>query len=127
MKITGTAKRAEHLVDRIEARAAVGKLDIGEHQAGLVLADRFHRLAMRAGDAGDAMAKALDNAFEIHGDHRLVLDDEHVGRDLRGDLAAGEVDQLVDFGHVHIEDLRGLGGRETFHGAKQKGLAREAA
>ena len=102
MKITGTAKVLKHLVDRIEARAAVGKLDIGQHQTGLVLIDRLHRLAMRAGDAGDAMAKALDDAFEIHGDHRLILDDEHVGRHLRRDFATGEVDQLVDFGHVGI-------------------------
>ena len=80
---------------------------------------------MRAGDAGDAVAEALDDAFEVHGDHRLVLDDEHVGRDLRRDLAAGEIDQLIDLGDVDIEDLRRLGRRETFHGAEQKGLARQ--
>ena len=60
----------------------------------------FTASACGAGDADDAMAEALDHTFEIHGDHRLVLDDEHVGRDLRGDLATGAIDQGVDLGRV---------------------------
>ena len=127
MKITGTDSELEHLIDRVEARAAVGKLDIGQHQAGLGLADGFQRLAMGARDAGDAVAEALDDAFEIHGDHRLVFDDEHVGRDLRGDLAARQIDQLVELGDVDIEDLRRFGGRKAFDRAEQEGLPRQAA
>ena len=38
--------------------------------------------------------KALDDAFEIHCDHRLIRDDEHVGRDLGSNLAAGLVDEV---------------------------------
>ena len=63
---------------------------------------------MSASDAHDAMAKTLDDALEVHGDHRLVLDDEHVGRHLRGDLAAGLIDQLLDLGLVEVEDARDL-------------------
>ena len=63
---------------------------------------------MRAGDAVDPMAERLDQALDVHGDQRLVLDDEHVGRDLLGDLAAGLVDELRDLGLRFAQDVGDL-------------------
>ena len=64
-------------------------------------------------------------AFEIHGDHRLVLDDQHVGGDLCGDLAARQVDQLVELGNIDVENLRRFGRGKAFHRAEQESLARQ--
>ncbi len=52
---------------------------VGEHEARPVLIDGVDGLGVGTGDAGDAMAESFDNAFEVHGDHRLVLDDEDAG------------------------------------------------
>ena len=57
---------------------------------------RVHRLdglLLGAGDLDHAMAEIGDEALEVERDQRLVLDDDDVGRDLAGDLAAGLVDQ----------------------------------
>ena len=115
---------AKHLVDGVEARAAVGELDVGEHEARPVLIDGLDGFGVGARHTGDAVAKALDDAFEVHGDHRLVLDNEHVGRNLRGDFAASNIDQRVNLGHVAVENLPRLGGGKAFHRAEQKSLAR---
>ncbi len=80
---------------------------------------------VRAGDAGHAMTEPLDDAFEIHGDHRLVLDDQHIGGDLRGDLAPRGIDQRFDVVVAGVEDDRGLVRREAFDGAEQEGLTRQ--
>ena len=85
----------------------------------------LHRLAVRAGDAVDLVAERLDQRFDVHGDERLVLDDEHVGRHLLGDLAAGLVDQLADLRLRLAEDLRDLGDGEFLHRHQQEGLPRQ--
>ena len=96
MNTTGTSKVLQQLVDRIETRAAIGELNIGQDQARLLVLRQRDRIRMGARDADDVMAKILDEAFEIHRDERLVLDDEHVGRDLGGHLAAGGIGQVAD-------------------------------
>ena len=50
------------------------------------------------------MAEALHQRFEIHGDEGLVLDDQDVGRDLGGQLAARFLDQRAQGGHVDVEN-----------------------
>ena len=52
-------ERLQHFIDGIEAGTAVGQLNIGQHQAGLVLIDRLDRFGMGASHAGDAVAEAL--------------------------------------------------------------------
>ena len=58
--------------------------------------------------------KTLDDAFKVHGDHRLILDDEHVGRDLGGDLAASLIDQLFHLSLIETENGGDVGDREAF-------------
>ena len=85
----------QDLVDRIEARAAVGELDVGEDQPGPVLLEEGHRLLVRAGDLDHAWPRPVDEICKIDGDQRLVLDDENVGRDLLGDLGRCLVDRAL--------------------------------
>jgi len=46
------------------------------------------------------VAEALDERFQVHGDDRLILDDEDVGRDLLGDLACRFLRQGGEFSVV---------------------------
>ena len=46
MKITGRLYSVQNIVHRIEARAAIGEVNIGQHQAGLVLLNGGQRLGM---------------------------------------------------------------------------------
>jgi hypothetical protein len=71
------------------------------------------------------VTQALDDGFEIHGDHRLVLDDQHVGGHLCCDLAPGNVDQRVELGNIDAENLRRFGSGKALHRAEQEGLARQ--
>ena len=76
-------------------------------------------------DAGDAVAELLDEALDVEGDHRLVLDDEHVGRDLLGDLR-GRASSIRSPASStrEIQDCGDLLEREALDGAEQEGLAR---
>ena len=89
----------------------------------LTLAERY-RLFMGARDAEHAMAETFHQALEIERDEGLVLDDQHVGGDLGGELAAGILDQFAQLRHVDIEHLGGVVFRQPFQRDQQKGLAR---
>ena len=82
-------------------------------------------LGMGARDAEHAMAEALDQPLEIHGDEGLVLDDQHVGGDLGGELAAGFLDQAAQRRHVDIEDRGGVLFGEALERDQQEGLPRQ--
>ena len=79
---------------------------------------------MGARRADDAVAEALDHLLDVHGDQRLVFDDQDVGRHLARDLAARLADQGGEFGFGDIEDLGGLLVGEAFDRDQQEGLAR---
>ena len=104
MKITGTSNVFKQVVDRIEPGAAVGELDVGEDQPGLLLFGQRDRLGMGAGDAENAMTETLDQRFQLHRDEGVVLDDQHVGGDLGGKLAAGFLDQAAQGHDVDVQD-----------------------
>ena len=70
------------------------------------------------------MAEALDQAFQLHGDEGLVLDDQDVGGDLGGELAAGFLDQRAQRHHVDVENSRRLRFREAFERDQQERLPR---
>ncbi len=124
MKITGTSKVLQHLVDCIEARTAVRQLDVGENDPRPLDLGQRHRLFMRARDAEHPMAEAFHQAFEIERDEGLVLDDQHVGGDFGGELATGIVHQLAQLRYVDIQHLGGVVLRKPFQRDQQKGLAR---
>ena len=74
--------------------APVRKLNVSEDQAGLGAHRLAHRLLAGPRGRDDAMAEPLDDRLDIHGDDGFILDDEHIRRNARGDLARGLVDQL---------------------------------
>ncbi len=54
---------------------------------GVVLPVERDRLVVGAGDADDPVAEALDQLLDVHGDQRLVLDDQDVGRHPRLEIS----------------------------------------
>jgi hypothetical protein len=71
------------------------------------------------------MAQALDHLLDIHGDQRLVFDDEDIGSDLAGNLVA-RLDEK--FGESLVSDAEDFGGfslAEAFDRNQQEGLARQ--
>ena len=96
-------------------------LDIGQHEARPMALHRLHGLAVGAGDGCDIVSKA-DETFDVHGDDRLVLDDENVGRHLLGDLPADLVEQLIELADIDFEDGGGLVEAETLDGHQQERL-----
>ncbi len=56
----------QQLVHRIEARRAVGELDVGEDQAGLLVLGERHGIGMRCAHADDVVAEILHQALEVH-------------------------------------------------------------
>ena len=122
MKITGTSNEPRISLTASRPELPSASWMSASTRPGVALLDRLHRFRVRAGDTRDTVAKALDDALQVHGDHRLVLDDQHVGRDLGGDLAPCRIDQLVDFGGVHAEYQGRLFTGEAFDGGQQKRL-----
>ena len=85
----------------------------------------LHRLLARAGDAGHVVPELLDERFEVHGDERLVLDDEDVGRHVGGELAARLLDELAHHRDVDAQDRGRLLLGEALEARQQEGLARQ--
>ncbi len=79
---------------------------------------------MGARDAGDGVAEFLDHRLDVERDDRLVLDDQHVGRDLLGDFLAGSLDQRAGLRGRDVHDRRDFIDRKALDGAQQEGLAR---
>ena len=77
----------------------------------------------RRSGTDDAMAEVADQAFELHRDERLILDDQHVGGGLAFDLLDRVEHHLVDLGWRGIEDLRRLFGGEVLERGQQQRLA----
>ncbi len=123
MKITGTSNDAKKFVDRIEPGTAVGKLDVGEDQPGLLRLRQRQRLGVSARDADDIVAEAFDQRLDVHGDEGLVLDDEDVGGDLGGEFAAGFLDQTAQRRQVAVENFGRFLLGEAFERHQQEGLA----
>ncbi len=94
MKITGTSKRGQDVLHRVDARRAVGQLDVGQHQAGRLAGHRVDRLGAGGGDVDHGVAELGDQGLDVGGDDRLVLDDQDVGGQFGVDLGLGLGDQL---------------------------------
>ena len=92
---------------------------------GRLLAGELHRLGARARDAGDVVAEALDQGLEVHGDQRLVLDDQDVGRHVGGELAPGLLDEIAHHRHVDREDRGDLLLGKALEAGEQEGLTRQ--
>ena len=69
------------------------------------------------------MAKALHDFRHIHGDHRLVLDDEDVRRRLALQIGPGVVQALGDLRRIEPQDLGRLGLGKSLLMDQEQGLA----
>lgn len=79
---------------------------------------------MRAGDAGDPVAKGLNHVLDVHRYERFILDDHDVCRHLAGNLHRRGLEQLVEAVFIDIENLRCLGRLEALDRNQQESLAR---
>ena len=79
---------SQNFVDRIEPRASVGKLDVGQNKARPALQRRTHRLGMGPGDRRDVVTQLLDKRLNVESDERLILDDQNCRTNLLGDFAS---------------------------------------
>ena len=95
----------QNVAHRVQPRTAVCELDIGHDQPRHRLLGQRHRLGSRPGDTDDMMAELLDQRLQIHRDDGLVLNDEDVGMELRGDLALGLVDEVTHPRHRTVDQL----------------------
>src|SRR5690606_3798606 len=99
----------EDVLHRVDAGGTVGQLDVRQHQAGGLAGHRIDRFGAGGGDVDHRVAELGDQRLDVGGDHRLVLDDQHVGGELGVDLGLSLGDQLLDLGEFRPQDLRGLG------------------
>ncbi|MND84511.1 hypothetical protein D3C80_764030 [compost metagenome] len=120
----GNVEALEDVLDRVDARGAVGQLDVGQDQARLMARHGVDRLIVGGGRAGDAVAQLPHQAFDVGRDDGLVLDDQDVGGQFRVDVGLGLGDQTLDRARVDGQDLGGLGRGEAFQSGEQEGLAR---
>ena len=125
MKITGAWKDAQQLVDGLETRTAVGKLDVRQDQPRTLFLGQRKRLGVGARNAEHAMAEALHQRFKLHRDERIVLDDQHVGGDFGRKLAPGLLDQCAQLHHIDAKHARCIRLGEALERDQQECLARK--
>lgn len=71
------------------------------------------------------MAQILDHRLDVHGNQRLILDDEHLRRNLLGDVSVRLVEKLVEFVLIDTENVGCLGAAELLDEDEQERLARK--
>jgi hypothetical protein len=72
----------------------------------------------------DAVTEALDERLEIHGDDRLILDDENVRRQLLGEFPARLREEAGGLVLGAVERLGHVRRRKALHGCEQEGDTR---
>ncbi len=124
MKITGTSNDCSSSFTASRPELPSASWMSARIKPGLLGLRERDRFGVRARDAEHAMAEAFDQAFEVHRDEGLVLDDQDVGGDLGGELAAGFFDQRAKRHHVDIENARGLALGKALERDQQERLPR---
>ncbi len=71
------------------------------------------------------MAEVADDGFDVHGDDRLVLYDQDVGKGLPLDLLERLGDERLDVGRACPDQVAGIVRREAFERRQQQRLARQ--
>ena len=94
---------------RVDALGAVGQLDVGQDQARSLSGDSVVRFPAGGGDIEHRMAEIEHQGLDFGGDHRFVLDDQHLGGEFGVDLRLGFGDQVLDLFETGLEDLGGFG------------------
>ena len=125
MKITGTSNDCSSSLTASRPELPSASWMSARIRPGCFVLGQRERLRVGARDAEHAMAEALDQAFQLHRDEGFVLDDQDVGRDLGGELAAGFLDQRAQRHHVDVEDARRVRLGEAFERDQQECLPRQ--
>jgi hypothetical protein len=99
-------------------------LNVGQDQAGGPFLRQRECFLVGARDAEHAMAETLDQRLQIHRDEGLVLDDQHVGRDLGCKFAARFLDQRAQRRDVHVENLAASSSEKPSSATSRNGLPR---
>ena len=85
---------SQNLVNRVEARASVRKLNIGQNKPWTAFERRAHGLGMSPSDRRDVMAQLLDERLYVEGDERFVLDNQHRRTNLFGNFESRALNKL---------------------------------
>jgi hypothetical protein len=83
-----------NIVHRIDARTAVGQLDIGQHEARAAGGDGLHRLAARGGGGADTVALRLtisSSCIAISGSSSMIITSAAVSRAISASALATSV------------------------------------
>ena len=113
MNTTGTSKVRNSSLTASRPEEPSASWISGENQAGLPVLGQCNGVGVGvgAGDADDVVAGILHQAFGIHRNEGLVLDDQHVGGDLRRHFASGGIGELAGLGDIDRQDERHPGAR----------------
>src|SRR5581483_1219019 len=90
-------------VDGIQARTSVGKLNVRQDEARLLVLGKRHGICMGASHADDMVTEIPHQAFKIHCDKRLVFDDQNIGGDLSRHLSPGGIGKSTCLSNIYPE------------------------
>ncbi len=76
-------------------------------------------------NADDIMAQILDQALQIHRDEGLILDDQHVGRDLGGQFATRLIGEPAGLGNIRAQNEAYFFLRKALKREQEEGLPRQ--
>ena len=115
----------KNVLHRIDPRRSVGKLDIGEDEAGVGFLERRDRILMGRRNPRNAVAEVADDLLELHRDQRLVLDNEDRGPRFAVEFAHRIGEQRFDGLAVGAGDQARFLDRKAFERGEQQDLAAE--
>src|SRR5579872_144219 len=84
----------QNFIDRVEPRASVRKLNVGENEPGPAVQRRPHRLRMRPSDCCDVMTQLFDESLYVQSDERFILDNQDIRVDLGGNLLSRALNEV---------------------------------
>src|ERR1700722_3581116 len=77
---------SQNFVNRVEARAAIRKLNVSQNKPWTGFERRAHGLSMSPSYRRDVMPQLLDEGLYVEGDERFVLDNQHRRTNLFGNF-----------------------------------------
>ena len=116
MKITGTSKALRRSFTASRPELPSASWMSARIRPGRLVGGELHRLGPGAGDADHVMPEPFDQSLEIHGDERLVLDDEDIGGHVGGQFATRLVDEFAHRFGIDVEDAGRPPPRQSLRG-----------
>src|SRR6185312_7654645 len=113
----------QNFAHRIDARAALAQVDVGQHQAGPLGMGLGHGLVAGGGDGDDLVAQFGDQILQVQGDDGLVLDNQHLAGKLAVDGLLGAQNGGFDLFRALVQDEGGFFQAEGLDRGQQQGGA----